>query len=58
MSIHLVALLIVFLSLSKKYRKKIKHLKKSSIEILVIEKSMAIEKGGDQNFGNKRICGN
>ncbi len=50
--------MIVFLSLSKKYRKKIKHLKKSSIEILVIEKSMAIEKGGDQNFGNKRICGN
>jgi hypothetical protein len=33
-------------------------LKKLWIKTLVREKSMAIEKGGDQNFGNKKICGN
>jgi hypothetical protein len=46
MSNHFVILLHVFLSLNKKYKKK-------KSKTLVIEKSMAIEKGGDQNFDNK-----
>jgi hypothetical protein len=34
--------------------KKIKQLKNLSIKTLVIDKSMVIEKGGDQNFGTKK----